>query len=121
MLRKLWLPLGWLWIVLVFVLSLIPIPPQPLTFDFSDKLEHASAYCLLMLWFCQIYVGRARLHLLVALVTMGVIIEYLQRMTGYRYFEFVDMLANAGGVLVGWGLARTALGRALEMLENNGK
>jgi VanZ family protein len=117
MLRKVWLVCGWVGIAGVFFLSLMPIPPQPFTFDFSDKLEHALAYCLLMLWFCQLYVGKARIRLLSALVMMGICIEFLQGLTGYRYFEFADMLANSIGVLLGWGLARTAAGRMLSALE----
>jgi VanZ family protein len=122
MLRNIWLPLGWLWVALVFFLSLTPHPPEPISFDGLDKLEHALAYALLMLWFCQVYVTQvSRIRLLFALLVMGMGIEVLQGMSGYRYFEYADMLANASGVLVGWGLARTALGRVLEMLENNGK
>lgn len=117
MLRKSWLALGWLWVVCVFVLSLMPVPPQPLVFDFSDKLEHALAYALLMLWFCQLYSGHARIRLFLVLVVMGVCIEFLQGLTGYRYFEFADMLANTAGVLIGWGLARTGLGKMLSALE----
>ncbi|MDD5057748.1 MAG: VanZ family protein [Sideroxydans sp.] len=117
MLRKVWLACGWLGIAGVFFLSLTPMPPQPFTFNFADKLEHGLAYALLALWFCQIYAGKARLRLLLLLVAMGVLIEYLQRMTGYRYFEYADMLANATGVMFGWGLAQTRLGRVLTMLE----
>ncbi len=117
MLRKVWLVCGWLGIVGVFFLSLMPIPPQPFTFDFSDKLEHGLAYALLMLWFCQLYVGKARIRVLLSLVAMGVMIEYLQRMTGYRYFEYADMLANSIGVSLGWGLAQTGLGKMLSALE----
>lgn len=122
MLRKIWLPLGWLWLALVFFLSLMPQPPEPVSFDGVDKLWHTLAYALLMLWFCQVYVTQiSRIRLLSALLVMGVGIEVLQGMSGYRHFEYADMLANASGVLVGWGLARTAWGYVLETLENNGK
>jgi hypothetical protein len=30
---------------------------------------------------------------------MGIALEFLQEMTGYRTFELLDMLANATGVL----------------------
>ncbi len=118
MLRSVWLALGWLWVAVVFYLSLMPHPPQPLSFPGADKLQHAFAYILLMLWFCQLYAAQ-RVRLFGAFVAMGVVIELLQGMTGYRYFEFADMLANTAGVLVGWGLAQTALGRVLPMIERN--
>lgn len=118
MLRKVWLTLGWLWVAVVFYLSLMPHPPQPLSFNGVDKLEHAFAYAMLMVWFCQLYVERGmRIRLCLAFVAMGIGIEVLQGMGGVRYFEYADMLANATGVLLGWGLAQTALGRVLSVLE----
>jgi glycopeptide antibiotics resistance protein len=36
---------------------------------------------------------------------MGIAIEFLQRMTGYRTFDVLDMVANAVGVLLGWAAA----------------
>lgn len=118
MLRKAWLPLGWLWVATVFYLSLIPHPPEPFSFEGVDKLEHATAYACLMLWFCQVVVAqRSRIYLMAAFVLMGVGIEILQGWTGYRYFEYADMLANSTGVLIGWGLAHTRLGRVLISLE----
>jgi VanZ family protein len=120
--RRAWLGLGWLWIVLVCYLSLMPHPPEPVSFEGVDKLEHLLAYAGLMLWFCQVYVTRtARIRVLVGLVSLGVCIEILQGMGGYRYFEYADMLANTGGVLMGWGLAHTRMGRVILLLERNGK
>jgi VanZ family protein len=117
-LRKPWLVLGWLWVAVLVFLSLTPNPPEPVRFLYADKLEHALAYCLLMLWFCQVYVRRTqRLFAAALLVAMGITMEFLQGMTGYRSFEFADMVANSTGVLLGWVWARTALGhigRALE-------
>ncbi len=117
-LRRSWLALGWLWVAAVTYISLIPHPPEPLRFWNADKLEHAFAYCLLMLWFSQVYAGRMRrLFAAALLVAMGCGIEVLQGMTGYRNFEYADMLANATGVLLGWMWARTALGHVGYALE----
>lgn len=121
-LRKVWLGLGWLWIVLVCYLSLMPHPPEPVVFEGVDKLEHLLAYAGLMLWFCQVYVSRAaRGKLLVILLALGVVIEIVQGLGGYRYFEYTDMLANSGGVLIGLALAHTRMGRVILLLERNGK
>jgi len=110
-LRKTWLALGGLWVATVLYLSLTPTPPEPLRFWSVDKLEHALAYCLLMLWFCQVYVRRTqRLFVAGLLIALGIIVELLQEMTSYRYFEYADMLANATGVMLGWVWARTGLG-----------
>lgn len=122
MLRNIWLALGCVWVAIVFYFSLMPHPPQPFFFDGVDKLEHAFAYTLLMLWFCQVYVAkRARILLVSSFVVMGVGIEVLQGLSGYRYFEYADMLANTTGVLVGLGLAYTQMGRILMKLERNAK
>lgn len=119
-LRGSWLALGWMWVAAIFYLSLMPHPPEPVHFINADKFEHALAYCLLMLWFSQVYRQRAaRMLLAVLLLAMGVAIEYLQRETGYRTFDFADMLADAVGVLVGWAWARTALGRVFAYLEHH--
>lgn len=118
MLRKVWLPLGWLWVAVVFYLSLMPHPPEPVSFEGVDKLEHLIAYAGLMLWFCQIFQDQGkRVRLFLALVAMGVGLEILQGMGGYRYFEYADMLANTLGVVIGWGAAQAGLGNILRALE----
>ena len=53
-----------------------------------------------MFLFCQIYARR--IAFAVAFITMGVALEFLQGMTGYRTFDVFDMLANAVGVALGW-------------------
>ena len=117
-LRRAWLALGWVWIAAIVYLSLIPHPPQPMHFEYSDAVEHALAYGLLMLWFSQVYQKLAhRIVLAILLIALGISMEFLQRMTGYRYFEYSDMLANSAGVLLGWLLARTAMGRIGALLE----
>jgi len=116
--RAWWLAVGWSLVVLVTVLSLMPQPPQPMDFTNSDKLEHLSAYALLMAWFCQIYwTGRRRLGLALALACMGVTVEILQGMTGYRTFDTADMLANSAGVLAGWALSQTGMQHWLAALD----
>jgi len=119
-LRVIWLALGWLWVVAVFYLSLMPHPPEPITFDNSDKLEHMLVYGFLMLWFCQ-FADYNRIRLAAAFVAMGAGLEVLQGMTDYRFFEYADMLANSVGVLLGWALVHTPLGKTLKFLERYGK
>ena len=118
--RSAWLVGGLLLVGLVVYLSLTPHPPEPLSFSQSDKLEHCFAYASLSLWFCQLFLqDRQRITVIVALVTLGVVIEILQGLSGYRYFEYADMLANSVGVLLGFLLARTGLGRIFILIENS--
>jgi VanZ family protein len=85
--------------VAIVWLSLTPQPPR-LDFDQGDKLGHFALYGLLTFVFCLIYDQRAtRLAYATGFILMGVALEFLQGMTGYRTFELLDMLANAGGVL----------------------
>lgn len=118
-LRPYWIALGWLWVGVIVYLSLTPHPPEPLTFDNADKIEHLLAYGCLMMWFAQSSRSTAQLVLtMAALAAMGVGIEFIQGMTGYRAFEYADMLANATGVLLAGLLSRTALGRIGAILES---
>ena len=117
-LRLIWHVLGWLWVAVIFYLSLVPSPPQPVNFPSADKIEHALAYCLLMLWFCQVCLQRlSRIRLAVMLITMGIAIEFMQGATGYRTFDYADMLANAAGVMVGWLLAATGMVNIYKFIE----
>lgn len=117
-LHRYWLELGWLCVAAVVYLSLTPFSPDPAHVDNADKLEHALAYGFLMLWFCQDYRRLGQRMLLAALlVGLGVGMEFLQGLTGYRSFEYGDMLANSAGVLLGWAGAYTVLGQIGTMLE----
>jgi len=103
-----------IWLLAVLFLTLTPAPPpDPLSLPFADKLAHALAFLWLMWWFAQL-TGRGRwLRVALALVALGVSIEFLQRWGGVRHFEVADMLADALGVGVGWWLAAGPLGRML--------
>lgn len=116
--RSAWLAIGWLLVGLVVYLSLTPHPPEPLSFPHADKLEHGFAYASLALWFCQIYLQvRQRAVVIAALVTLGITLEFLQGYSGYRIFEIADMVANSCGVLLGFLLVRTRMGRWFVSIE----
>lgn len=119
--RSVWLAGGWLLVSLIVYLSLTPHPPEPLSFPYADKLEHGFAYALLSLWFCQVYQQlRQRVVVIVALIGLGVVMEIMQGWSGFRYFEYADMLANSLGAVCGMLLARTQLGRVFFMIEKAG-
>ncbi len=89
----------------IFWLSLTPRPPT-IDVEQGDKLGHLAAYGLLMLLFCQVYARKStRIAYATGFVVMGIAIEFLQKMTGYRSFEVADMVADAIGVLLGWAAA----------------
>lgn len=114
--RRVWLLLGWGMVFSVFVLSLIPLNVD--LEEGRDKIAHSIAYGSMAFWFAMLFQGRARqVGIAVAFVAMGVGIEFLQRMTGYRSFDVADMIANGIGAVLGWGLAQTPLGNALAWAE----
>ena len=114
--RRIWLLLGWGMVFSVLVLSLVPMDvdiPKG-----GDKIAHFIAYGSMSFWFGMLFTGRARqLAIAIAFAAMGVAIEFLQGLTDYRTFEVADMVANAIGATLGWGLAQTPLGNALDWAE----
>lgn len=112
--QRLWQAGGWLLVTVVVVLSLMPTPPV-VSVLIWDKLQHLAGYTVLMFWFRQAFGPQGRWVAL--LVGLGVILEVLQGLGGYRYFEWVDMLANVLGVGCGLLLAATPVGRLMETLD----
>lgn len=108
-----WLRCGAAFILLVVYLSLTPDPLDAGRIE-GVKIGHVLAYGWLMFWFCQIHrsLGR-RVSIALALVLMGVLLEFAQRMTGYRTFSYGDMVDNALGVAAGLALGLTPLNRML--------
>jgi VanZ family protein len=100
----------------VFVLSLIPLEID-LTHN-RDKIAHFIAYGSMTFWFAMLFPGHLRrVGIALAFAAMGVAIEYLQRMTGYRTFDPADMVANGIGAALGWALVQTPASRALDWTE----
>ena len=114
--RRIWFLLGWGMVVAVVVLSLIPLEVD--LSEGRDKVAHFIAYGSMTFWFALLFPGWLRqVAIVIAFVAMGVAIEYLQRMTGYRTFDVADMAANSIGVALGWALALTPLKQALNWAE----
>ena len=88
--------------MLVVYLSLaninIPQPPS----SSGDKINHLIAYGVLMGWFGQLLiVWRHRMLFALVLILLGILMEYLQGIMGYRIFDWHDALANSLGVVSG--------------------
>lgn len=115
-LRKLWLSVGWLLIALVVYVSLIPAPPS-IDITAGDKVAHVFAYATLTLWFLQLYPVNRQPILAIGFIMMGITLELLQELTASRSFEYLDIAANAGGVVLGWVLGKTRLSSTLRVIE----
>ena len=115
---RLWLTVGWVLILLVVFFSLSPEPPEVIEFEQGDKFGHLVAYLSLMLWFANIYPGRnQQISLSLAFFAMGAVLEFIQGLSGYRTFQYTDMVANGLGISLGWFLAKTWLGTFLVKLD----
>ncbi|MBS9765965.1 MAG: VanZ family protein [Flavobacteriaceae bacterium] len=87
------------------------VPPQqipiPASVSISDKLMHGSAYALLVFsWLCTKSVflyNRENRFVLLELFLLGIVIEILQgTLTENRHSEWLDVVANSIGIIVGY-------------------
>ena len=115
-LARIWYGIGVMLLLLVAVLSLVPLSPGSV--PVGDKQTHLATYFVLAGWFSLLVGTRTGLACAIAgLLLFGGALEGLQALTGYRYAEWNDLLANAAGVLLGAGLYFTPLTRLLRYLD----
>jgi len=113
---KWWSGLGWLLVVGVIVGSLLPGSALP-DVSVNDKVEHAGAYCLLMVWFAGLYPRRLYLLIAAVLLALGIGLDLLQGLTRTRSLEVYDILADLVGIVIGCGLSIWLLGGWCQRLE----
>ena len=93
----------------IWILSFLPGSGMP-DVPGNDKWHHALAYFACMFLWAQCYLAPAqRLKLAIIFILMGALIECLQGLTDYRSFEWLDMLADAVGVILAWLLVTVQL------------
>jgi len=115
--RRWWLAGGFLLLITILILSLMPLSGLVEMPPYSDKLLHALAFTILMLWFSGLVHARHYRWLFMSLLIYGAVIEVLQSLTDYRTLELADLLADASGLLLGWTLAHAYLGNWCADLE----
>ncbi|HYH41530.1 MAG TPA: VanZ family protein [Burkholderiales bacterium] len=104
---QLWFATAFALLAIVVYLSLNHAPVQ-LPGDEGGRFGHMAAYGSLMFMFARMYaMPRGRLLIGALLVLIGITLECLQATTGYRTFEYADMIANTTGVVLGWLAQRT--------------
>jgi VanZ family protein len=112
---RLWFGLGYLALVVVAYVSLMPMP----NVGVSDKLLHYLTYAGLSAGFSTLVrFNRQVLWVVSGLILFGVLIEFLQGLTGYRFMEAYDVLANSVGVFCGLLVRLTPLPRWFRQLES---
>ncbi len=116
--RPLWLALGIIYIGLILYGSLARVPDIDIPFNHTDKLIHFLMYFILAGWFIQLYKRLSeRVVILCNAILLGFIIEYLQGLTGYRSFDYLDALANSIGAGSAFLLAGTQLSLLLKRFD----
>ena len=105
--KYLWLFGGFCLVGLLLYSTLTPPGPAPAMMN--DKVAHALAFLILMVWFCGVYELRKAPFVAFALLLLGIAIEFFQGQTGYRSAELADGLADLAGIALGWVMAATGL------------
>jgi VanZ family protein len=109
--------LDWLLVIAVIFGSLLPSPVVTRIVDVSDKVQHAAAYFLLMVWFAGFY-RRGHYPLIAAvLMGLGIALDVLQSFTETRSFDLYDIGMNCAGVLVGLALSLLLIGGWCQRVE----
>ena len=89
-------------LIAIWVLSLLPGNDLP-RLPGIDKWFHGLAYFACMFCWGQWFTRPvSRLKIAIAFIVMGALIECLQGLTSYRSFDWLDMVANAAGVVLAW-------------------
>jgi len=115
--RYTWLILGWLMILGVVVVSLIPGQALPVT-GVSDKFEHGVAYGALALWFAGIYPRSNYWLIAIGLSLLGIGIEFAQGAMSFgRQADYRDVFANMLGIAAGLAIALSWLGGWAQRVE----
>lgn len=112
---RLWFSMAYIMLAVVAIVSLMPAPDLMGT---SDKLLHLLTYAFMSAVFSTLVCRNMSLFKVVpGLILFGIVLEFLQGMTGYRYLEVNDMLANSVGVFAGLLVRLTPIPRWFRQLE----
>jgi len=115
--KSFWVLVGCALVAYVVYSSLTPSPIK-IDINYFDKYAHTFGYFVLMGWFMQIYHSKNTFIICaLAFIFMGVGLEFVQGMTGYRHFDINDMLANSLGVLLAAILVKTPFPKMLYYFE----
>jgi hypothetical protein len=114
---KFWSALGWLLVITVIAGSLVPGPVINQVVDISDKVQHAAAYFLLMVWFAGFYRRPFYPVIAAVLVSLGISLDALQGLTQTRFFDWHDIAMNCAGVAVGFAVSLFLLGGWCQRVE----
>ena len=79
-------------------------------FHNADKWLHAMTFVVLTVWFTGLYEKRVWWLTALGLVLFGFLVEFCQLQVSYRTADWIDILANTLGIIVGLTIAVAGLG-----------
>lgn len=95
-------------VLVVFALTMMPLPEMTQVVSSQDKFEHAIAFLVLMLLGAGGWPGQLG-RVAVGLSAYGLLIEICQHtLTTNRFGDPWDWVADSVGVAIGWLLVRRA-------------
>ena len=107
---RIWKILFWISFVGLNVLALSPAPYLPTyLFDWWDKAQHAIGFGTLSVLAVLAYSSVSKIRVGVLLMLLGVLIEVVQYMGGYRFGDWQDALADGVGIVLGLSLVSLLL------------
>lgn len=87
-------------------------------FENVDKWLHGITFLVLGAWFTGMYQRSAYWRVALGLLAFGLAIEVCQRMVSYRTADIYDLIADAGGIIIGLLIGVAGLGGWCLRLEN---
>jgi VanZ family protein len=101
----------WCTLVTVVALSLMPGAMLPPVFNFWDKAQHALGFFGLTWLALSAYPKKSPYQIGMGLLLAGGAIELAQSATGWRYGDWLDLLADAVGIAAALGVQRVWQGK----------
>lgn len=83
----------------------------------ADKWSHMMAFLVLTVWFAGLYRRRSYWRLALGLLAFGALIEICQGAAGHRSAEWLDLAADAAGIVAGLGVAWIGAGGWCQRIE----
>jgi VanZ family protein len=117
---KTWLFLGLFLLAVIALLSLAQLPAPDIQMPTHfDKYEHIAAYAVAAFYWCQLFVKqRDRLLCAFALIALSGTLELAQGfLTQHRSGDWLDLVANTIGVMIGFAACKTIFGETIMRID----
>lgn len=84
---------------IVFLVLILPLPPNQLNTTLS-LVAHFVMFFLMYALLEYVYLFKSDVHLLLNTVLLAMLLEFIQMVIPYRFFDWLDLAVNVSGVFV---------------------